>query len=57
MNYMNRRVFNYDSLHSNVETSCTETAIVDICRDKDNYIYDVFTHSDIIDNTQMLCIR
>ena len=47
----------YDSLHSNVDDICTATALVDLCRDRDNYRYDVFTHSDIIDILQMLCTR
>ena len=42
-------VYNYDSLHSNVDDNCTATAIVDLSRDRDNHRYDVFTHSDIID--------
>ena len=33
---------------------CTATAIVDLCRDRDNHNYDVFTHSDFIDIIQML---
>ena len=48
-------VFNYDSLHSNVDDICTATAIVDLCRDNNNHRYDVFTHSDIIDIIRMLC--
>ena len=50
-----KKVFNYDSLHSNVDTICTATAIVDLCRDRDNHRYDVFIHSDITDIIQMLC--
>ena len=49
------KVFNYDSLHSNVDTICTATAIIDLCRDRDNHRYDVFIHSDITDIIQMLC--
>ena len=50
LNVIMKKVFNYDSLHSNVDTICTANAIVDLCRD--NHRYDVFIHSDII---QMLC--
>ena len=55
LNVIMKKVFNYDSLHSNVDTICTATTIVDLCRDRDNYRYDVFTHSDIIDIIHMLC--
>ena len=52
LNVVMKKVFNYDSLHSNVDDICTATTIVDLCRDRDNHRYDVFTHSDIIDITQ-----
>ena len=57
LNVVMKKVFNYDSLHSNVATICSLTAIaiVDLCRDRDNHRYDVFTHSDIINIIQMLC--
>ena len=55
LNVVMKKVLNYDSLHSNVDTICTATAIVDICRDRDNQRYDVFTLSDIIGIVQMLC--
>ena len=42
-----KKVYNYASLHSNVDDICTATALVDLCRDRDNHRYDVFTHSDI----------
>ena len=29
-----KKVYNYDSLHSNVDDICTATAIVDLCRDR-----------------------
>ena len=32
INVVMKKVFNYDSLHSNVDTICTATAIVDLCR-------------------------
>ena len=37
-----------------VDDICTATAIVDLCRDRDNQRYDVFTRSDIIYIIQML---
>ena len=55
LNVLMKKVYNYASLHSNVDDICTATAIVDLCRDRDNHRYDVFTHSDIIDIIQMLC--
>ena len=55
LNVFKKMSFNYDSLHSNVDTICTATAIVDLCRGRDNHRYDVFTHSDIIDIIQILC--
>ena len=55
LNVVMKKVYNYDSLHSNVDDICTATALVDLCRDRDNHRYDVFTHSDIIDIIQMLC--
>ena len=55
LNVVMKKVFNYDSLHSNVDTMYTATAIVDLCRDRDNQRYDVFTHSDVSDIIQMLC--
>ena len=54
-NVVMKKVYNYDSLHSNVDDICTATALVDLCRDRDNHRYDVFTQSDIIDIIQMLC--
>ena len=46
LNVVTKKVFNYyDSLHSNVETSCTTVFIVDLCRDRDNHRYAVFTYS------------
>ena len=55
LNVVMKKVFNCDILHSNVDTICTGTSIVDLCRDRDNHRYDVFTHSDIIDVIQMNC--
>ena len=55
LNVLMKKVYNYASLHSNVDDICTATAIVDLFRDRDNHRYDVFTHSDIIDIIQMLC--
>ena len=55
LNVLMKKVYNYASLHSNVDDICTATAIVDLCRDRDNHRYDVITHSDIIDIIQMLC--
>ena len=55
LNVLMKKVYNYASLHSNVDDICTATALVDLCRDRDNHRYDVFTHSDIIDIIQMLC--
>ena len=55
LNVVMKKVYIYDSLHSNVDDICTATALVDLCRDRDNHRYDVFTHSDIIDIIQMLC--
>ena len=49
LNVLMKKVYNYASLHSNVDDICTATALVDLCRDRDNHRYDVFTHSDIID--------
>ena len=31
LNVVMKKVFNYDSLHSNVDDICTATAIVDLC--------------------------
>ena len=42
-NVVEKKVFKYDSLHSNIDTVCTATAIVDLCQDRDNHRYDVFT--------------
>ena len=36
LNVVMKKVFNYDSLHSNVDDICIATAIVDLCRDRDN---------------------
>ena len=47
-NLCTKKVFNYDSLQSNVDVICIPTAIVDLCRDKDNRRYDVFTHSELL---------
>ena len=55
LNVVMKKVFNYDSLHSNVDDICIASAIVDLCRDRDNRIYDVLTYSQIIDIIQMLC--
>ena len=55
LNVVMKNVFIYDSLHSNVDDICIATAIVDLCRDRDNHRYDVFTHSGIIDIIPMLC--
>ena len=55
LNVVMKKVVIYDNLHSNVDDICTATAIVDLCRDRDNHRYDVFIHSDIIDIIQMLC--
>ena len=41
LNIVLTKVFNYDSLHLNVDTICTATAIVDLCQDRDNHRYDV----------------
>ena len=38
LNVVMKKVFNYDSLHSNVDDICTATAIVDLCRDRDNHM-------------------
>ena len=53
LNVVMKKVFNYDSLHSNVDAK----TIVNLCRDRDNHRYDVFTHSDITDIIPMLCTR
>ena len=55
INVVMKKVFNYDSSHSNVDTVCTARVIVYLCRDGYNQRYDVFTHSDIYDIIQMLC--
>ena len=55
LNVVIKTVFNYDSLHSNVDTICIATALVDLCRDRNNDRYEAFTHSDFIDIIQMLC--
>ena len=55
LNVLMKKVYNYASLHSNVDDIFTATALVDLCRDSDNHRFDVFTHSDIIDIIQMLC--
>ena len=55
LNVVMKKVFIYDSLHSNVDDICTATAVVDLCQHRDNQRYDVFTYSDIIDIIQMLC--
>ena len=39
----------YDSLHTDVDIQRTANAIVDVCQDRDNQRYDVFTRSDIND--------
>ena len=49
-----KKVIIYDSIHSNVDDICTATAIVDLCRDRDNHRCDVFTHSDLIEFIEML---
>ena len=47
LNVLMKKVFNYDSLHSNVDDICIAiTAIVDLCQDRDNHRYDVFKHFD-----------
>ena len=43
LNVVMKKVFNYDSLHSNVDDIFTATTIVDFCRDRDNHRYDVFS--------------
>ena len=55
LNVVRKKVFIYDSLYLNVDSICIATAIVELCRDRDNHRYDVLTHSDIIDIIQMLC--
>ena len=52
LNVLMKKVYNYASLHYNVDDICTATALVDLCRDRR---YDVFTHSDNIDIIQMIC--
>ena len=42
LNVLMKKVYNYASLHSNVDDICTATALVDLCRDRDNHRYDVF---------------
>ena len=39
----------YDKLNTDVDIQCTANAIVDLCQDRDNHRYDVFTSSDIKD--------
>ena len=53
-NVVMKKVFNFDNLHSKVDTICTTTAIVDLYRDRDNH--SKILHSDIIDIIQMLYI-
>ena len=33
LNVLMKKVYNYASLHSNVDDICTATALVDLCRD------------------------
>ena len=49
------KVYAYDKLHTDVDIQCTANAIVDLCQDRDNHRYDVFTSSYINDILQFLC--
>ena len=55
LNIVMKKVYAYDSLHTDVDIRCTANAIVDLCQDRDNQRYDVFTSSDINDILQFLC--
>ena len=54
-NIVMKKVNAYDSLQPDVDIQCTANAIVDLCQDRDNQRYDVFTSSDINDIVQILC--
>ena len=49
------KIYAYDKLHTDVDIQCTANAIVDLCQDRDNHRYDVFTCSNINDILQFLC--
>ena len=55
LNIVMQKVYAYDKLHTDVDIQCTANAIVDLCQDRDNHRYDVFTSSDINDILQFLC--
>ena len=55
LNIVMKKVYAYDSLHTDVDIQCTANVIVDLCKDRDNQRYDVFISSDINDILQILC--
>ena len=55
LNIVMEKVYANDKLHTDVDIQCTANAIVDLCQDRDNHRYDVFTSSDINDILQFLC--
>ena len=55
LNIVMEKVYAHDKLHTDVDIQCTANAIVDLCQDRDNHRYDVFTSSDINDILQFLC--
>ena len=55
LNIVMEKVYAYDSLHTDVDIQCTANAIVDLCQDRDNQRYDVFTSSDTNDILKILC--
>ena len=57
LNIVMKKVHAYDSLQTDVDIQCTANAIVDLCQDRDNQTYDVFTSSDINDILKIFCIN
>ena len=55
LNIVMKKEHAYGSLHTDVDIQCTANAIVDLCQDRDNQRYDVFTSSDINDILKILC--
>ena len=46
LNIVLEKFYAYDKLHTDVDIQSTANAIVDLCQDRDNHRYDVFTSSD-----------
>ena len=49
LNIVMKKVYASESLRTDVDIQCTTNAIVDLCQDRDNQRYDVFTSPDIND--------